>query len=139
MVSERFIRTLKKLLYKIMTEKGTKEYMLYLNGVVFDYNNTVHGTIKMKPADVKDGDLDWVYANVGKPKKKPKFKTGDVVRISKDKRLFEKGYTPNWSEDLYEIQSRVDTNPWTYKIQDKDGNVYEPYYEQELQKSKAKI
>ena len=31
-------------------------------------------------------------------KKNPKFKTDDHVRISKDKNIFAKGYTPNWSE-----------------------------------------
>ena len=58
-VAERFIRTLKDKLYRKMTEKNTNEYMLYLDSIVFDYNNTVHSTIKMKPVDVKDGDLDF--------------------------------------------------------------------------------
>ena len=33
-----------------------------------------------------------------------KFKIGDVVRISKYKNIFAKGYTPNWSEEVFVIK-----------------------------------
>ena len=49
----------------------------------------------MNPIDVKDN----TYTNIDKVNdKKPKFKVGDQVRISKYKNIFAKGYTPNWSE-----------------------------------------
>ena len=138
-VAERFIRTLKDKLYRKMTEKGTREYMLYLDAIVFDYNNTVHSTTKMKPVDVRDNSLRSLYEP--EPNlKKPKFEVGDTVRMSKIKNIFEKGYTPNWTQELFTVKERLDTNPWTYTLQDTAGDeMYGTFYEQELQKSKAKI
>ena len=66
-----------------------------------------HRTIKMKPVDVKDN----TYIDFGKEvnDKDPKFEVGDYVRISKYKNIFSKGYTPNWSEELFDI-SKIKNN-----------------------------
>ena len=72
-------------------------YIDKLDDIVNEYNNTYHRTIKMKP-DVKDN----AYVNTDKEvnDKKPKFKIGDHVRISKYKNIFAKGYTLNWSKEV---------------------------------------
>ena len=80
------------------------------------YNNTVHRTIKMKPIDIT-GD-SFVEYNENLNKKDPKFKVGDHVRISKYKNIFAKGYTPNWSEEVFVISKIKNTVPWTYVIND---------------------
>ena len=50
---------------------------------------------------------------------KPTFKIGDTVRISKYKRkTFDKGYTPNWTEEVFVISEIQPTDPITYKIKD---------------------
>ena len=54
-------------------------------------------------------------------KKNPKFKTGDHVRISKYKNIFAKGYAPNWSEEDFVINRIKNTVPWTYVINDVNG------------------
>ena len=66
------------------------------------YNNTIHRTIKMKPIDVTDDS--YVDYNENFNKKDPKFKVGDHVRISKYKNIFVKGYTPNWSEEVFVVR-----------------------------------
>ena len=72
--------------------------------------------------------------------KKPKFKVGDVVRIGKKKKTFEKGFTTNWTEELFTIIQVQPTNPWTYKIKDWKGEeVKGTFYEPELQKSKQTV
>ena len=72
-----------------------------LNDTVNEYNNTYHRTIKMKPTDVKDNTyVDSVQKDNDKG---PKFQVGDHVRISKYKNIFAKGYTPNWSEEVFVI------------------------------------
>ena len=92
-------------------------YIDKLDDIVNECNNTYHRTIKIKPIDVKDN----TYINIGKElnDKEPKFKVGDHVRISKYKKKFAKGYTPNWSEEIFvvikEIKNKV---PWTYAIND---------------------
>ena len=81
-----------------------------------EYNITNHRTTKMKPVDVKNN------TNVDRNKevndKDPKFKNGDHVRISKYKIIFAKGYTSNWSEDVFVIKKVKNTIPWTYVIND---------------------
>ena len=71
--------------------------------------------------------------------KEPKFKVGDHVRISKYKNIFAKGYTPNWSEEVFVIKKVKNTVPWTYIINDlSDKEIIGTFYEKELQKSNQK-
>ena len=87
----------------------------------------------MKPIDVKDN----TYINTDKEinNKDPKFKVGDHVRISKYKNIFANGYTPNWSEEVFVIEKVKNTVPWTYVINDLNGEIIETFYEKELQKA----
>ena len=73
----------------------------------------------MKLIDVKNN----TYINIDKEvnDKDPKFKVGDYVRISKYKNIFTKGYNPNWSEEIIVIKKVKDTVPWTYVINDLNG------------------
>ena len=136
-VAERFIRTLKNKIIKHITAISKNVYFDVLNNIVGKYNNTVHRTIKMKPIDVTDNS----YAEYKKDfnKKDPKFKVGDHVRISKYKNIFAKGYTPNWSEEIFFISDIKNTVPWTYVINDLNGEeITGSFYEKELQKTNQK-
>ena len=73
-----------------------------LNDIVDKYNNTYHRTIKMKPIDVRDDS--FAQYNEESNEKDPKFKVGDHVRISKYINVLAKGYTPNWSEEIFIIK-----------------------------------
>ena len=57
-----------------------------------------------------------LYGDLKTPKSKPKYKIGDMVRLSKIKRYFEKGYTPNWTEEIFIIDGIQNTSPRTYTI-----------------------
>ena len=87
-----------------------------LDHIVNEYNNTYHRTIKMKPVDVKDNTYIYFQREVNH--KDPKFKLGHHVGISKYKNFFAKGYTPNWSEEVFVISKIKNTVPWTYVIND---------------------
>ena len=119
-VAERFIRTLKSRIYKYMTSISKNVYIDKLDDIVDEYNNTYHTTIKMKPIDVEDN----TYLNVDKEinNKDPKFKVGDYVRISKYKIIFAKGHMPNWSEEVFVNKQVKNTVPWTYVINDLNGD-----------------
>ena len=133
-VAERFIRTLKSKIYKYMNSISKNVYTNKLDVIVNEYNNTYHTTIKMKPIDVKDN----TYINTDKEinYKYPKFKVGDRVRVSKYKNIFAKGYTPNWSEEVFVIKKVKNTVPWTYVINDLNGEeLIGTFYEKELQKT----
>ena len=132
-VAERFIRTLKNKLYKHMTATG-KNVCYVLDDVVSKYNNTNHSTIKMKPKDVKN-DNKRVYIDEHN-EKDSRFKVGDRVRISKFKNIFAKGYTPNWSREIFIVNKINDTVPYTYNMKDlNDEEIIGSFYDRELQKS----
>ena len=117
-----------------MTSVLKNVYIDKLDDIVHEYNNTYHTTIKMKPIDVKDN----TYINTDKDTndKDPKFKVGDRVRISKYKNIFAKGYTPNWSEEVFVIKKVKNTAPWAYVINDLNGDeISGAFYEKELQKT----
>ena len=136
-VAERFIRTLKNKIYKYMTATSKNVYIDKLDDIVKEYNNAYHTTIKMKPADVKDN----TYIGFEKEfnDKNAKFKVGDHVRIFKYKNIFAKGYMPNWSEEIFIIKKIKNTVPWTYVINDLNGEeIIGTFYENELQKTNHK-
>ena len=113
-IAERFIKTLKNKIYKHMTTVGKNVYFDVLDHIVDNYNNTYHSSIKMKPKDVP-------------------------VRISKFKNVFAKGYTPNWSEEIFVVKKIKNTVPWTYNISDLNGEeIVGSFHEKELQKTNQK-
>ena len=118
-VAKRFIRTMKNKFYEHMTSISKNVYIDKLDDIVHKYNNRKHRTIKMKPIDVKDN----TYIEFGKEvnDNDPKFKVGDHVRISKYRNIFAKGYTPNWSEEVSVIKKIRNKVPWTYVIDDLNG------------------
>ena len=98
------------------------------------YSHTVHRTIKMKPIDVTYDS--YAEYNVDSNEKDLKFKIGDHVRISKYKNILAKGYTPNWSEEVFVISKIKNTVPCTYVISDLKGEeIVGTFYEKELQKT----
>ena len=134
-VDERFIRTLKNKLYKHMTAAGKNVYYDVLDEVVNKYNNTKHSTIKMKPIDVKDNN-ERIYIDEHN-ERNSRLKVGDRARISKFKNIFAKGYTPNWSKEIFIVNKINDTVPYTYNIKDlNDEEIIGNFYDRELQKTK---
>ena len=136
-VAERLIRTLKNKIFKHMTTISKNVYIDVLDDIVNKYNNTVHRTIKIKPIDVTNDSL--AEYNEDSNKRNPKFKVGDHVKISKYKNTFAKGYVPNWSEEVFIVNEIKNTVPWTYTINDLNGEqIIGTFYEKELQKTNQK-
>ena len=130
---EKFTRTLKNKIYKYMTAVSKNGYIDKLDDIVNEYNNTHHRTIKMKPVDVKDNTYIDFEKEVNN--KDSKFKIGDHVIIFKYKNICAKGYMPNWSEEVFITSKIKNTVPWTYIINDLNGEeIIGKFYEKELQK-----
>ena len=121
-----------------MTSISKSVYIDKLDDIVNECNNTCHRAIKMKPDDVKDNtyiDSMELHSSKDVNDKDPKFKVRDHVRISKYKNIFAKGYPPNWSEEVFVIKEAKNTVPWTYVINDLNGDeIIGTFYEKELQK-----
>ena len=137
-VAEIFIRTRKNKIFKHITAVSKNVYFDVLDDIVNKYNNTVHRTIKMKPIDVTSDS--YAEYNEDFNKKDPKFKVGDHVRISKYKNIFAKGYTKNWSEEVFIISKIENTVSWTYVISDLNGEpIARSFYEKELQETSQQV
>ena len=106
-VSDRFIRTLKNKIYKYMTSISKNVYINELDDIVNIYNKIYRNTIKMKPVNKKPGT--YIDSSKENNDKDPKFIVGDIVRISKYKNIFAKGYVPNWSEEVFVIKKVKNT------------------------------
>ena len=115
-----------------------------LQPLVDSYNRSHHRILGRKPIEVTKANETrvWLHlygSKVKKPsgaRKKAAFKVGDRVRISKAKGLFEKGYKPNWSEEIFSVHS-VNRKylPLTYRVSDSQGEVIEgSFYAYELQR-----
>ena len=76
-------------------------YIDKLDDIVHEYNNTYHCTIKMKSVDIKSST--YIDSSKEINDEDPKFKIADIVRISKYKNVFAKGYVTNWSEEDFVI------------------------------------
>lgn len=152
-IVERFNRTLKTRLERVFTFQGNQRYIDILPKVVEAYNNSVHRSIGMAPVEVtaanskqvllklypkhdkKDGKL---YSKNLDKQYKPRYKVGDAVRITKEKGTFEKGFTQNWSKEIFRINRVLATDPITYKITDYISDILEGnFYEAELQAVKS--
>ena len=145
-IAERWIRTMKEKMWKYFSDSNTYKYIDVLPDLVEDYNNTVHSSTKLTPieASKKKNEL-VVWRNLYPDRYKqydiiPKFSVGDEVRITKKKKVFEKGYTTRWTEEIFTITEIQDTNPVTYKLADLKGEeIKGTFYEPELQKTEQQI
>lgn len=129
-IIERFNRTLKNDMYKMLSYKGTYKWYDSLSDLIKNYNNRYHRTIEMKPVDVNKQNEDLVLNRIKrntKPlfdKKPPNtFHEGDKVRISKYKQVFSKGYLPNWTNEVFTVYRVQPTTPSTYLLKDNKGEL----------------
>ena len=125
LAAKRFIRTLKNKIYKYITSISKNVYIDKLDDIANKYNNTYHSTCTDSSKEIYNKD--------------PKFKIGDIVRISKYKTIFAKGYVPNWSKEVFAIKRIKSTVLWTYVISDLKGEeIVETFYKKKQQKTNQK-
>ena len=137
-VIEIFNRTLKTNMWKRFTAENTRKWIDMPPKLLSDYNNRKHSSIKMSP--IKASGQSTLNISYDIPPIPAKFETGDIVRMSRVMGLFEKGYLPNWSEEIYKIVKVKPTNPPTYIIADLKGRIIRgSFYEQELQKTQQQV
>lgn len=141
-IVERCNRTLKNMMWKQFSLQGTYKWLDYLPKLVKKYNSTSHRTTGFRPIDVNKKNeqqlLTSVYSHTKTiDPKRSKLKVGDYVRVSKYREAFVKGYTPNWSNELFKITKVQWTNPATYVLEDQNKQeIKGGFYQHELQKTK---
>lgn len=138
-IVERFIRTIKERLWRYFTHKRTRRFVEILPNIVESYNNSRHSATKMVPAAVNRHNAAEARQNLESKyntaaARKVKYRIGDLVRISRGRRVFAKGYEGGWTLELFRI-SRISTSrqPILYYLKDLAGEDIDGYfYEAEL-------
>ena len=105
-MAERVIQTIKRKVEKYFHLNKTKSWINVIDQIVKNYNNTPHRSHGLKPIDVVEENRDDVYKRLYPNRNISvicKLSIGDRVRKIREKTLFEKGYTQNWSDEIYEI------------------------------------
>ena len=136
---ERFNRTIQTRLYRWFTKTDSVRWIDAIEDIVSSYNQTVHSSTSVAPIDVtQENEEDiWLqlYSNLSTPNTKPKLNVGDVVRISKYKHIFSKGYDANWSTETFIVDEVKLTDPLTFQLRDRlNEKIHGTYYQNELQK-----
>ena len=132
--AERFNRTIRDLLKKIVFENGDGNWIDVLPTITKQYNKKVHSSTKLTPiqASLKKNE-GFVYKNLldKRKKVKPKFQINDLVRVADLKKTFSKGDTTNWPYKLYRITEIINDTIPSYHI----DNLKERYNESLLKKT----
>lgn len=145
-VIERFQRTLMSRMYKYFTSKGTTRFVDILDDLMSSYNHTYHRTIKMTPYEATTAETTAVFKNLygvssmrellKKNKKRAKRDAGDKVRIPAQKGTFTKGYTQNFTDEIYTVRkvNRGYPKP-VYALESYKGDIVRGnFYPEEVQK-----
>ena len=133
--AERAIRSLKNTIYRYMEESESSRYVHKLPQLVKSMNSRINRSIGKPPKDFTNKDALPLMLESLKFSSKPKFRVSDHVRISKKDIPFRKGYKPQFTNEIFKIVKVVTTNPPTYSLQDRNGEIIRgKFYEQELVK-----
>ena len=165
-IAERFIRTVKGRLYKFFTAEKTTRWIDVLPELVDMLNRSKTRATGMRPIDVTFENADAVctflvfsifhyffqfqvwekvygkevrekWVTQRDPKLQPKHEVGETVRISKEKKAFDKGYLPQFSDEVYVVDKVTNFHPTTYRLKTKDGRpIQGTFYPQELSRTK---
>lgn len=135
-IVERVQRTIREKLERYFTLTGRNRWIDIIDEIVENYNNTIHGTIKMKPAEVRAKHtpqiLKLLYPK--RADKSIKFSVGDEVRAVKARKNFQKRSRSMWQPETFTVLEVKDTNPKTYKLGYNNVVKAKSYYSAELQK-----
>ena len=141
-IIERFNRSLRELMMKEFVKNNNTVWYNILPKLLKIYNNKYHSTIKMKPIEINKSNEKYIKENIytyDKTIKIPRFKIGDLVRISLKRRpIFDKPSSNiKWTEELFKIHSINKSNVISYRIKDLNDVIIDGiFYEKELQKTK---
>lgn len=140
-ICERFIRTIKGLIYKYFTYIKANKYADVLQSLMILYNNRKHSSIGIPPANVNENNILQVWQYTQRKREKsfscshPNLHVGDIVRVANSKTVFEKGYKPKWSTEKFSVVKVHRRNPVVYNIKDDTDTVIRGnFYESELQR-----
>ena len=138
-IIERFNRTLKTWMWKEFTYRMNGKWYDILPNLMEKYNDRVHRTIGKRPSEVSEANEKLIAKKCILPKvpkqRKTKCQIGDKLRFRRYKHVFEKSYTPQWTNEIFTVRNVAQTV--TYHLLDShDEKVLGGFYNEELAKVK---
>ena len=130
-VIERYHRTLRSRLARQMYAKGQNRFLPFLQQVVDNINASYHRTLKMAPNDVTADT--FLFEIPRSNADDAKLAVGDLVRINRNRDLFQKESTGNYSEEIFVVSGVVYRQPIVYRVRALNGDPIEGvFYDEEL-------
>jgi len=140
-LAERYVGRVKRVLARLFTKNGNKNWIDHLKNVQDSINNSYNRSIKMTPNQVNAKNEAQVWTNIYHKsivtkRRLPKFKVGELVKIAANKLVFDKGYEQSFSSETFVIKQVKPLHPIpVYILSDTSGELVQgQFYEQELQK-----
>jgi L-rhamnose mutarotase len=139
-MAERANRSIKERLYRLFTERQTQRWIDVVQDIVKAINNSPNSSIGgMRPVDVTYENAEKLRSSLKEKAeetfgqrrwREQRFHVGDVVRIEKHKHIFQKGYLPNFTSELFIVDRirLVPSQPPTYKIRDMNGEIIQGWF-----------
>ena len=123
----------------MFTQNGNHRWINHIEAITDSYNKSIHSSTNYRPIEIDHQNEVQVrknlYPELRKTTAKPKYKVGDTVRLVRKENIFAKGYTPNFTVEIFMVSSINKTRPITYKVEGFDGEIIKgSFYEQELTK-----
>lgn len=147
-VVERLNRTIQGKMWKYFHHRKNHRWVDVIDRLMTSYNRTYHSSIKMTPEEAHQPEREpevrrnlygedsrlpsrgWRIPDGARP-----LKVGDKVKISKHAVTFDRGYLPNWTEEVFVIREVVSESPVVYRLEDLKGeSILGVFYQEELQK-----
>nr|CAD2181079.1 unnamed protein product [Meloidogyne enterolobii] len=144
-LAERCIRNLKQRIYRYMSEKHSLKWTKVLQKIVKAINHSNCRILGgLRPVDVSFNNAQEIRKMVFGPiitqpnKKRTRFNKDDFVRMSRNKNIFAKGYLPNYSDEILQVDLvKNRAKPNRYRVRDAKGEAFEGYfYPEELTRVK---
>ena len=138
-MAERANRTIKERLYRYFTERKTQNWTGVIQEIVDGINHSYNASIGMRPVDVNFKNAENVRQTLEQKaiekfqnkRGKKKFKIGDKIRIEKHKHIFQKGFMPNFTSEIFvidQVRDHVPYQPITYRIRDQNGELIKGWF-----------
>uniref|UniRef100_A0A914HF70 Chromo domain-containing protein n=1 Tax=Globodera rostochiensis TaxID=31243 RepID=A0A914HF70_GLORO len=133
-MAERANRSIKERLYRYFTERNTQKWIGVVQQLVKAINHSYNSSIGMRPVDVNFKNAEALrqklYDNAAKiPRRGPKFKVGDRVRIEKYKHVFQKGYLPRFTVEVFTVaEVHSERSPVVYRLRDDKNEIIKGWF-----------
>ncbi len=138
--AEIYKHTLKNKIYKYFRENLTYNWVDVLQEITDQINDTIHSRLHRRPSEINKSNERHIYEDYYKPlinESPPEFKyqVGDKVRLSIGRHPFRRAFHQAWTEEIYTIAERINSNPPRYVLKDLHNERFKSsVYEPELQK-----